>query len=110
MVEGRAEQKNKKSSKSRKLKKLNKKKSIKLIIFFVKISGSVQFRFPKPETGKTPTEPNQLGLRGTINRKKKNLTLDLDTLTPATPCSRSLILTAAPHTTHTFTHSATKSS
>jgi hypothetical protein len=40
--------------------------------FFVKIFGSVRFRFTKPETGKTPTEPNRFGLRGTINMKKKN--------------------------------------
>jgi hypothetical protein len=50
-----------------------KKKPIKPIIFFVKIFGSVRFRFTKPETGKTPTEPNRFGLRGTINTKKKTL-------------------------------------
>jgi hypothetical protein len=49
-----------------------KKKPSKPIIFFVKIFGSVRFRFTKPETGKTPTEPNRFGLRGTINTKKKN--------------------------------------
>jgi hypothetical protein len=32
----------------------------------------VRFRFQKPETGKTPTEPNRFGLRGTINSYKKN--------------------------------------
>ena len=37
---------------------------IKPIKIFVKIFGSV--RFQKPETGKTQTEPNQFGLRGTI--------------------------------------------
>jgi hypothetical protein len=45
-----------------------KKKPIKPIKIFVKIFGSVRFRFQKPETGKTPTEPNQFGLRGTINK------------------------------------------
>jgi len=47
-----------------------KKKPIKPIKFFVKIFGLV--RFQKPETGKTPTEPNRFGLRGTINSYKKN--------------------------------------
>jgi len=49
-----------------------KKKPIKPIIFFVKIFGLVRFRFTKPETGKTPTEPNRFGLRGSINTEKKN--------------------------------------
>jgi hypothetical protein len=49
-----------------------KKKPIKPIIFFVKIFGLVRFRFTKPETGKTPTEPNWFGLRGSINTEKKN--------------------------------------
>ena len=49
-----------------------KKKPIKPIIFFVKIFGLVRFRFTKPETGKTPTEPNRFGLKGSINTEKKN--------------------------------------
>jgi hypothetical protein len=71
----RGEQKNRETEKIEKkiTKKTEpKKKPIKPIIFFVKIFGSVRFRFPKPETGKTPTEPNRFGLRGTINTKKKN--------------------------------------
>jgi hypothetical protein len=68
--------KTEKSSKPRKKNQKNrteKKNPIKPIIFFVKIFGSVRFRFPKPETGKTPTEPNRFDLRGTINRKKKHV-------------------------------------
>jgi hypothetical protein len=48
------------------------KKPIKPIKIFVKIFGSVWFRFQKPETGKTPTEPNRFGLRGYYKYKKKN--------------------------------------
>jgi len=68
----------KKTEKPSKPKKNNQKnqtekKPIKPIIFFVKIFGLVRFRFAKPETGKTLTEPNRFGLRGTINTKKKTL-------------------------------------
>jgi hypothetical protein len=67
--------KTEKPNKPRKPKKNNQKnrtekKPIKPIKFFVKIFGLV--RFQKPETGKTPTEPNRFGLRGTINSYKKN--------------------------------------
>jgi len=71
----RGEKKTKKPSKLRKKttkKTVPKKKPIKPIIFFVKIFGLVRFRFTEPETGKTPTEPNRFGLRGSINTEKKN--------------------------------------
>jgi hypothetical protein len=47
-----------------------KKKPSKPIIFFVKIFGSVRFRFTKPETGKTPTEP--VRFKGYYKYEKKN--------------------------------------
>ena len=56
--------------------------------------GSVRFRFQKPETGKTPTEPNRFGLRGTINTKKNRVTF----LNPSihTPAPAVLLLAPEP--------------
>jgi hypothetical protein len=60
-----------KPNKPRKKNRKNRTKKNRLNrFFFQKIFGSVRFRFSKPETGKTPTEPNRFDLRGTINRKK----------------------------------------
>jgi hypothetical protein len=71
--------------------------------------GSVLFRFQKPETGKTSTEPNRFGLRGTINTKKNRVTF----LNPSihTPAPAVLLLAPEPLpqlTIHNFT-SVTKS-
>ena len=66
----RGEQKNQETEKKNPKKPNRKKNPIKPINFFPKMFGSVRFRFQKPETGKTPTEPNRFDLRGTINTKK----------------------------------------
>ena len=57
---------------SKKTEKLSKPRKKKPIIVFQKNFGSVRFWFPKPETGKTPTEPNRFDLKGTINRGKNH--------------------------------------
>ena len=93
----------KKTEKKKTEKTEPKKKPIKPIKFFAKIFGSVRFRFQKPETGKTPTESNRFGLRGTtINTKKNRVTF----LNPSihTPAPAVLLLAPEPLPQLTISH------
>jgi len=66
LAPSRGEQKNRLNRENREKNNRKNRTEKKPIKIFVKIFGSVRFRFQKPETGKTPTEPNRFGLRGTI--------------------------------------------